>query len=552
LLPTAIAVVALMAIAWSWGPTGISDFYFARQDLPILCAMAAAAALFPYLKLGPRWESELDLSPRLAWLGALLIVALGIAGHWLVMMDHDLSRDQAMATFAARQIAQGTLVTPVPEAWQPFGRAMLPLYFNGRVPPDHAWTSGYLPVNSAVQAVGATLAHRSIANPLLLVAGLVALWNVARRIWPARRDAAVVTVVLAATSAQLVANAMTSFAMVGHFALNMIWLALFLRGDRVGTAGALLVGALAAGLHQVHFHPMFAAPFLLWLAVRRAWSAAAVYALGYAAIALFWMRIYPHWLVEQAGAAAVERPPVSPARFIALRAGRLFEYSWMVWPFNLARFVAWQNVALVPLLVAALRVKPQGPFLPLVGACGIGLVFMVFQGQGFGYRYLSGTIGCFCLLAAYGWVRLVPVPGPGRAWAMLKAACGFTLLVTLPLQLAMIRSNVAPHATLYHAAMAADAEVVLVDPEGGLLAQDLVQNPPDFGARPKMMDLRLVPAERLETLCRTKTVARIDRRHFRAVGIRPGAPPAPARRALAERRIILDRLRCAPPLALRR
>jgi hypothetical protein len=490
--------------------------------------------------------------------GAVLLLAAGVAGHWLVMLDYDLSRDQAMATCAAQQMARGTLLTPVPPEWQPYGHAMLPLYFNGQISPDRLWTSGYFPVNSAFQALGGLLGHRALANPLLLVAGLLALWNVARRIWPERRDAAVIAVLLAGTSAQLLANAMTSFAMIGHFALNMVWLALFLRNDRVGIVGALAVGVLAVGLHQVHFHPMFVAPFVIWLVFRRQWGSAALLGLAYAAIVLFWRDVYPAWLVDQAGPAGVQRSASPINLYVAHRAARLFEYSWTVWPFNLARFVAWQNIALIPLLLAAvpmLRRRParsDGPFLPLAGACIIGLVFLVFQGQGFGYRYLSGVIGCFCLLAGYGWVRLVPAPGPGRAWGMVRAATCFAILVTIPLQLAMSRSMVAPYARVHGMAMAADADVVLVDTEGSFLGQDVVQNGPDFSHRPKMMDLLLVPTGELAALCRTNQVVRIDRAHFVAAGVRPGSLPPAARDALAARRDILERVGCAPPLPIGR
>jgi len=549
-----VPIGAALAAAWFWQPVNISDFYFAKQDLPVLCAMVVAGLLIAHLRIGGRWEREIVLPARTAAIGAALLLVVGIAGYWLVMMAYDFTRDQAMATFAAKQIAGETLITQVPQEWQPYGHAMMPQYFFRRFSPELAWSSAYLPVNSAFQTLGAIIGHRSVANPLLLVAGLLALWNVARRIWPERRDVAVVAVLLGATSAQLIANAMTSFAMVGHFALNMVWLALFLRNDRWGVAGALAVGFLASGLHQYHFHPMFAGPFLLWLLLRRNWSFAAVYALGYAAIVLFWARVYPEWLQDQGGAAAIGRPLVDMSQYLKGRGLRLFSYSWTVWSFNFVRFFTWQNLALVPLLVGAgpvlwrRQVKLDEPFLPLLGACAIGLVFLVFQGHGFGYRYLSGVIGCFCLLAGYGWARIVPAPGSGRPWAMLKLACCFTVLFAVPLQLVMARSMVAPHARLYHEAMAANVDIVVVDTEGGFIAQDIVQNGPNFAQRPKLMDLSFISAEALERLCRTKTMARIDRRHFRAVGMRESGMLPRSRQLLAERRALLEDSGCAPLL----
>lgn len=146
---------------------------------------------------------------------------------------------------------------------------MLPnLTFYG-LPADRVWVSGYLPINSALRALVGTVADPAVANPLLLVVGLAALWQMARRLWPGRNDAPVVVLLLEATSTQLVAASMTSYAMMGHSALNMVWLALFLRGGRWGIAGALMVGCLATGLHEIHFHPMFVAPFLFWLGLHQ-------------------------------------------------------------------------------------------------------------------------------------------------------------------------------------------------------------------------------------------------------------------------------------------
>lgn len=575
--PTAwfLIVVAAVAVGVAtmrrWVPTGISDFYFVRQDVPIACAMLAATLALPFLKLGPWWQAEVRPSPRMTLLGAALLVVIGVAGHWLVMWGYDLSRDQSMATFAAEQVMRGELVTKVPVEWQAFGRAMMPLYYHASLRPELAWASGYLPVNSAIQGLGGIIAHPAIANPLLLVIGLAALWKVASRIWPDRRDAAVVAVLICATSAQLITNAMTSFAMVGHFALNMVWLWLFLRNDRAGVAGALLVAFLAMGLHQVHFHPMFAAPFLLWLAFRRQWLSVAAYAVGYGAIFLFWTDIYPAWLASHSPAyqvvshSTVSQSVVPQAgqvrefdliEYIIGRASRLFDYSSKVWLFNFIRFFAWQNILSLPLVAASFwflrkwRDESGGIFVPLAGSCLIGLVFLVFQGHGFGYRYLSGLIGCFCLLAGYGWIGLVPEQGPSRAWAIVKAACCFALLVTLPLQLAMARDMVSPYARLHAAVLKADADVVLIDTEGGFLAQDLVQNGPAFDQRPKTMDLALVPVEALEHLCTTNRVMRIDRRHYRAIGMREGRIAPQVHVRLQERRPVLDRLNCAPPMPL--
>lgn len=555
LLAVASLIAVCLFVMLSWRPTGISDFYFVRQDVPIVCAMIAAGALFPYLALNHRWGAEIELTRRRGIVAVILIIAFGAVGSSVIMFGYDLSRDQSMASFAAQQIARGELITSVPEEWQPFGRAMFPAFFLRSLRPELAWASAYLPVNSTFRFLGSAVIHPAIANPVLLAVGIVALWKAARQIWPSRPDAAVVTILICATSSQLLANSMTSFAMIGHFALNMVWLALFLRNDGIGIAGALVTAFLAMGLHQFHFHPMFAAPFVFWLIYRRQWYSAAVYALGYLVILWFWMRGYPAWLLAQADPRAIiHGPGMDLWTYIIGRISRLFDYSAKVWFFNFIRFFTWQNVVLLPLVVMALPALWRGGkgtnrlILPIAGSCVIGLIVLVFQGQGFGYRYLSGVIGCFCLLAGYGWIRLVPQPGPSRAWAMVKAACCFTLFLTLPTQLAMARNMVSPYARLHTAVLSADADVILIDTEGGFLAQDLVQNGPDFSRRPKTMDLALVPTDALERLCSTKSVMRIDRRHYRAAGMREGRIAPQVHVLLQQRRPVLDRLECAPPM----
>src|SRR3546814_1864300 len=60
-----------------------------------------------------------------------------------------------------------------------------------------------------------------------------------------------------------------------------------------GHFGAAVVAFLAIGLHQLQFHPLFAAGFLFWIVLQRRWGLAAFYAVVYALIILFWGKVYP-------------------------------------------------------------------------------------------------------------------------------------------------------------------------------------------------------------------------------------------------------------------
>src|SRR3546814_16755822 len=81
---------------------------------------------------------------------------------------------------------------------------------------------------------------------------------------------------------------MTAYALPAHLTITLCWLWFVLRRRWWADAAALTLGFFAVGLHQFHYHPLFAAPILFLLLLRKAWGRAAFYALGYLAIGLFW------------------------------------------------------------------------------------------------------------------------------------------------------------------------------------------------------------------------------------------------------------------------
>ena len=128
----------------------------------------------------------------------------------------------------------------------------------------------------------------ALLNPLLAALGAVALFDIAQRLFPGSRSAQLVALLLYGTSAQVLISAMTPAAMTGHLALNLVWLALYLRGTRASHAMAIGIGFLAIGLHQVVFHPLFAAPFIDHLRRRGEWRTAAAYLGRILSFLLFW------------------------------------------------------------------------------------------------------------------------------------------------------------------------------------------------------------------------------------------------------------------------
>ena len=525
----------------------LPSLYFFQQDLPLL--VASAIALLLLARLSPARGAPIFIGGReIAWITAL-VAALAYAGSFLVLQRYALSRDEALADFAAQTYRQGHLARSIPAQLRGLGDALMPLSAGSHIATGY-WLSDYLPVASLLRTAAGLIGDRWLAGPLLLAIGAAGLWSSARRIWPGRRDAAVVATMLALSSTQLVANAMTPYAMSAHFAFDAVWLACFLRGGRGGIAATVVISLLAIGLHQIHFHIIFMSGFVVWtwLSGRRALSLLYVAVIVVGCIG--WQIGYRHLLIDWALGSPTGAGPAVKANLASYfgRLGQLEPIS------SLARFAAWQNVLLLPLALAGARqvrdADGGGTVLyALRLSCLVGLATLVYQGHGLGYRYLHGLIPAFCLLAAGGWVAWGEALGRALPARLLWASVVFATLVTAPFALWRSHQFIAPYAAAYRAARAAPADVVLVDDRGGLALQDIVRVDGPL-SRPLLLDLAYVPTRDLARLCRDRRVMVFDGRQAAALGIAPGATAAPIA-ALSERgRHWLDLLHCGRPVPL--
>jgi len=487
------------------------------QDLP---ALLGALAL---MTLAAPWAEGkgFHLPSPTARIVVPLVVLLGLAawaGHYALFQDYAISRDEEVARFAAAYMREGLFARPIPTEWEPYRRAIMPEFFSPFGAADY-WTAAYLPVNSAIQALFWQLGDPNLAGPVLLMTGLIALWRVALRLMPDRPDAVWVTLLLGLSSSQLWVTAMTPYAMTGHFALNLVWLALVLRGGRLGHGAAGLVALIAAGLHQWHFPPLFIAPFILWMLLARRWGAAVFHALTLVAIVIIWAKLWPGFLLHALGAPADVRPSAG----VADKIGSLFERLGDRWQplVNLSRYIAWNNVLMVPLAalgVAAMRwrtmLRGREIALPLALGCVAGCGLALAQGYGWGFRYAHGFIGPFCLLAGLGWARFRP------QGAMRPLFIG--LLITILSSGFLVWRTyefVAPYAASHRLIDSSEADVVLVDPRGGLYVTDLVRGRNGVPGRPMVMNLGMLTLDQVDELCRNYVVQLFERADFRPLGV---------------------------------
>ena len=557
-LAAILLALAILALPSRW----LTDHFFFNQDLPVLAAILLAAGLG---RLGlsltggvlPAQNAALGgHARRLSWgsarpafpvfaLAALCAIVALIGAH-LVYDGYALSLDEFMARFDGVILGHGAPLAPTPAAWRPFLGALQPQFV--RATPDGAfWSSTYLPVNAALRAVAGLAA---LVSPALAAVSILAVFAVGRRVWPDRPSIALIAAVLLATSSQFLITAMTSYAMTAHLAFNLVWLWLFLRGGRLGHGGALVVGFLACGLHQLAFHPLFVAPFVLQLGLERRWRAATLYTVAYAGICLFWINYdgLAQGLVAAAthattvGGASGPAPGVGggASGFMAEAAGLLkaFDPAQIgLMAKNLVRFVTWQNLLTPPLVLAgglaALRAKgtPRSLILGLVLTTATMFVVLPYQGHGWGYRYLHGLLGSTCLLAAWTWAELTENIGAGQRGAMADlflAAVVVSAGILLPVRAIQTHAFVHPYAMADAAIRHAAGDVVLVDDRASLFTVDLVRNDPLLRNRPLVLQLAALNTEQIRALCAAHTLTVFDRADAARFGIQTFFEPAPS------------------------
>ena len=341
-------------------------------------------------------------------------------------------------------------------------------------------------------------------------------------------------------TAQLI-TAMTAYAMTAHLAFNLVWLWLFLRGGRLGHAGALVVGFLACGLHQLVFHPLFVAPFVIQLGLERRWRAAALYTVAYAGICLFWINydaLARDW-VGAAAHAAIGRAALGPSPGVgggasgfvaeAIALLKVFDPAQIgLMAKNLVRFVTWQNLLTPPLVMAgglaALRAKGslRSLILGLMLTTAAMFIVLPYQGHGWGYRYLHGFLGSMCLLAAWTWAEMTETIDAGQRRAMTDlflAAAVLSAGILLPVRAIQTHAFVHPYALADAAIRHAAADVVLVDDRASLFTVDLVRNDPLLSNRPLVLHLSALNTDQIRALCAAHTITIFDRADAARLGI---------------------------------
>lgn len=516
------ALIVLLLLAGAMNPVGpkIATLFLYRQDLPVIAGLLGLFAVLAVWRGGTDAVPFMPAMPRtVAGRAAILAAAVavvGFAGHYLLLHGYALSRDEQMTLFDMHVYRSGHFAARLPDEWRPYFAALNTMYMPESLA-GKGWVSSYRPGNAVFHAfISAVTGTSALANPLLNVVGLVATWRVAARVLPGDTQSQTVALLLFATSSQILTMGMTSYAMPGRLALNMIWLALLFHDRWYSHVGVLAVGFIATGWQQLVYHAFFAAPVLfIFLVMRRRWALSLVYALTYAAMILFWSKFTGFGLRE----LGVTGKPNDVDGFLWVRllwaiGGLGPEYLWTM-AINLLRAIAWNNAIVLPLLVAGIPValRSRDPRVLAMTAAFVALIAMKLvlrpeQGHGWGYRYLHGALGIVCILAAIGWrdLRARGAIGPRH----LAVATAATLLVFLPFQWSKAYHFTAPYAQADRAIATSGAAIVVVDDQLTGLTNDLVINAPYLDRAPvRLLASKLRPDDMVE-LCRRGPIGFAD------------------------------------------
>jgi hypothetical protein len=471
-------------------PRATNIFYrlYAMHEQPFLLLMAATVIALgiavwsrPREPGSPREDAGQVAPPSTLALAvvavSVLLVTIGVT-H-LVMHGLALSMDEFSADFQARLFARGQYKASLPEAWRPFAGALTPVFVMLR-PEDASWLSMYLPVYALIKAPFVALGAPTLLNPLLAAGAVLALAAAARRIWPGDGVRPWVAIALLVTSSEFLVTSGTAYSMPAHLCLNLLWLWLYLRGDRRSWAAALVVGVLAMGLHTPFPHALFVAPFLVRLLRERRWgrvaSAAVVYGLG-AIVFLGWLRVAQPF--AQPGASGLVSIFAWPnAQTPTLHA------------MNLSLLLTWHTPILGLLVAAALlgTRKLEQPLADLAWGVLLTLGFYVFyplnQMHGWGYRYAYQVLGSLALIGAAGVGPIQATLGTQRTKFLIAASLLVTLIAQLPLRLIQTERFVRPFAVGNSYVTSRNADVVLVHGDSIWYGRDLLRNDPFLRGQP--------------------------------------------------------------------
>ncbi len=209
-----------------------------------------------------RWAGE---HPVIIAAVSLLVLCAGALG---VYHNHPLSMDEYAAYFQSRVFAAGHLSGLFPPALMDW--LIPPGFQNFFLNVSHVTgqvVSSYWPAHALIMAPFTLIGVPWACNPVLSALTLLVIHRLALRIF-ADTEAAGLALLLTAASPVFFGIGISYYSMPAHLLANSVYALLLLRPTPSRAFAAGIVGSIALTLHNPVPHMLFAAPWLIWLAVR--------------------------------------------------------------------------------------------------------------------------------------------------------------------------------------------------------------------------------------------------------------------------------------------
>ena len=411
---------------------------------------------------------------RVSLAGAALI-ALGAI---VVYHDYPLSMDEYAAVFQARIFASGQLSAVVPHDLVDW---LVVRGFNGSFLVASSETGRtiehYWPGFALLLAPFEFLKAPWLCNASLAGLAMVLIHWITREITGDRRAAGWALLFTVASGA-FVADGLSYYSMQAHLTANLAFVALLMKPTRYRAFGAGLVGSLALILHNPVPHSLFAAPWIVAMAMNRDQRRYLLpLMLGY----LPGVGIGLAWLMFRSDVASL---PLGVSAAAGAASG-IF-----AWPDTgllnmrvaaLAKMWLWAVPCLfVFALVGGLRHRDNRLARLLMQSAVLtfaGYLFVRFdQGHGWGYRYFHSAWGVIPILAGCAMTDRMEIGR--RLVSFAGAAAILNLVVVMPFQLHEISEVISQHLAQLPPAKRPGNNVYFIHPRGGFYVADLVQMDP--------------------------------------------------------------------------
>ncbi|OGA54317.1 MAG: hypothetical protein A3G25_09915 [Betaproteobacteria bacterium RIFCSPLOWO2_12_FULL_63_13] len=429
---------------------------------------------------------------------AVAFVALS-AGAVFAYHDYPLSMDEYSVRFQSEIFAAGKLRGHYPRElldWLipgPFQKSFLIVSR-----PTGEVVSYFMPGFALLLAPFAFLGIPWACNPAIGALSLVAVHRLAREIC-ASEEAGGWAILFALASPAFSINAMSYYSMSANLLFSVVYTLLLLRPIPGRALAAGLLGGYALAMHSPPPHMLYAAPWIIWLLIRRDLRCLVALALGYmlfaGALGVGWLQLLGD--LRSSGAAHTAASSTAATGPYALRwlagIGRIVSLpdanTVLARVGGLVKLWVWAVPGL-PLLAWFGFVSARAdPRYRLLLASAITTFFGYWlihadQGHGWGYRYFHTAWGVLAVLAAAAMIRVPAKCSDGpRLVALVGVVALGSLLFSTSLRVMQVNAFIERHLGQVPLADLSKAQVAFIDTSQGYYTIDMMQNYPGLKSK---------------------------------------------------------------------